>query len=54
MAGESGENSAWLWLTMKDSRLTHAMTCEFLARSERMCALNQGLDLACAPGPCGR
>jgi hypothetical protein len=20
----------------------------------RMCALNQGLELACAPGPCGR
>jgi hypothetical protein len=30
-----------------------AVTCEFLARSERMCALNQGLELACAPGPCG-
>ena len=31
-----------------------AVTCEFLARSERICTLNQGLELACAPGPCGR
>ena len=30
------------------------MTSEFLARSQRMCALNQGLEPACALGPCGR